>query len=45
VCGQQHHHHQPINVPTAEAQAFFMDYQQGDRPLTHHTDPERIGVC
>jgi hypothetical protein len=20
-----HHHHQPINVPTAGAQAFFMD--------------------
>jgi hypothetical protein len=20
------HHHQPINVPTAGAQAFFMDY-------------------
>jgi hypothetical protein len=20
------HHHQPINVPTAEAQAFLMDY-------------------
>jgi hypothetical protein len=21
-----HHHHQPINVPTTEAQAFLMDY-------------------
>jgi hypothetical protein len=21
-----HHHHQPINVPTAGAQAFLMDY-------------------
>jgi hypothetical protein len=21
-----HHHHQPINVPTAEAQAFLMGY-------------------
>jgi hypothetical protein len=21
----RHHHHQPINVPTAGAQAFFMD--------------------
>jgi hypothetical protein len=23
---QNHHHHQPINVPTAGAQAFLMDY-------------------
>jgi hypothetical protein len=23
---KNHHHHQPINVPTAEAQAFLMDY-------------------
>jgi hypothetical protein len=22
----RHHHHQPINVPTAGAQAFFMNY-------------------
>jgi hypothetical protein len=26
-----HHHHQPINVPTAGAQAFLMDYPQGER--------------
>jgi hypothetical protein len=25
-----HHHHQPINVPTAGAQAFLMDYLQGE---------------
>jgi hypothetical protein len=27
-----HHHHQPINVPTAGAQAFLMDY---NRAITH----------
>jgi hypothetical protein len=37
-----HHHHQPINVPTAGAQAFLMDYPQG--PITHHAGPVRIGV-
>jgi hypothetical protein len=26
-----HHHHQPINVPTAGAQAFLMDYPQAER--------------
>jgi hypothetical protein len=31
-----HHHHQPINVPTAGAQAFLMDYPQGERAITHH---------
>jgi hypothetical protein len=33
-----HHHHQPINVPTAGAQGqvFFMDYPQGERAITHH---------
>jgi hypothetical protein len=25
-----HHHHQPINVPTAGAQAFLMDHPQGE---------------
>jgi hypothetical protein len=24
--GDHHHHHQPINVPTAGAQAFLMDH-------------------
>jgi hypothetical protein len=34
-----HHHHQPINVPTAGAQAFLMDYPQGERAKTHHAGP------
>jgi hypothetical protein len=25
-----HHHHQPINVPTAEAEAFLIDHPQGE---------------
>jgi hypothetical protein len=25
-CYTFHHHHQPINLPTGEAQAFLMDY-------------------
>jgi hypothetical protein len=29
-----HHYHQPINVPTAGAQAFLMDYPQGERAIT-----------
>jgi hypothetical protein len=35
--------HQPINVPTAGAQAFLMDYPQGERAITHHAGPVRIG--
>jgi hypothetical protein len=35
-------HHQPINVPTAGAQAFLMDYPQGERAITHHAP---IGGC
>jgi hypothetical protein len=27
-------HHQPINVPTAEAQCFLIDYTQGERAIT-----------
>jgi hypothetical protein len=27
---------QPINVPTAGARAFLMDYTQGERAITHH---------
>jgi hypothetical protein len=38
-------HHQPINVPTAGAQAFLMDYPQGKRAITHHAGPVRIGGC
>jgi hypothetical protein len=40
-----HHHHQPINVPTAGTQAFLMDYPQGERAITHHAGPVRIGGC
>jgi hypothetical protein len=40
-----HRHHQPINVPTAGAQAFLMDYPQGERAMTHHAGPVRIGGC
>jgi hypothetical protein len=40
-----HHHHQPINVPTAGAQAFLMDYPQGERAITQHAGPVRIGGC
>jgi hypothetical protein len=36
-------HYQPINVPTAGAQAFLMDYPQGERAITHHASPVRIG--
>jgi hypothetical protein len=39
----RHHHHQPINVPTAGAQAFHMDYPQGERAITYHSGPVRIG--
>jgi hypothetical protein len=38
-----HHHHKLINVPTAGAQAFLMDYLQGERVIAHHADPVRIG--
>jgi hypothetical protein len=42
-----YHHHQPINVPTAGAQAFLMDYPQGERAITHNwpitAGPVRIG--
>jgi hypothetical protein len=37
------YHHQPINVPTSGAQAFLMDYPQGERAITHHAGPVRIG--
>jgi hypothetical protein len=36
-------HHQPINVPTAGAQAFFMDYTQEEWAITHHAGPVRVG--
>jgi hypothetical protein len=37
-----HHHHQPINVPTAGAQAFLMDCTYGKRAITHHAGPVRV---
>jgi hypothetical protein len=39
-----HYYHQPINVPTAGAQAFLMDYTQGIRAITHHAGPVRVGT-
>jgi hypothetical protein len=39
------HYHHPINVPTAEAQACLMDYPYGERAITHHVGPVRIGGC
>jgi hypothetical protein len=41
--GQPHHHHQLINVPSAGAQAYLVDYSQGERVIVHHTDPLWIG--
>jgi hypothetical protein len=38
-------HHQPINVLTARAQAFLMDYTQGERAITHLAGPERVSGC
>jgi hypothetical protein len=35
-------HYQPINVPTAGAQAFLMHYPQGGLTITHHPGPVRI---
>jgi hypothetical protein len=40
-----YHYHQPINVPTAGAQTFLMDYPQEERAITHHADPVRVGGC
>jgi hypothetical protein len=41
--GIVHHHHQRINAPTAGAQAFLKDYPQGQRAITYHAGPVRIG--
>jgi hypothetical protein len=35
-------HHQPINAPTAGAQALLMDYLQGQRAITHHAGPGQL---
>jgi hypothetical protein len=37
--------HHPVNVPTAGAQAFLMDYKQGKRAISHYAGPVRIGGC
>jgi hypothetical protein len=37
--------HRAINIPTAGAQAFLMDYSQGERAITHHAGPVRISGC
>jgi hypothetical protein len=34
-----HHHHQPINVPTAGAQAFLLDYAEGERAINPPRGP------
>jgi hypothetical protein len=38
------HHHQPIHVPNAGAQAFLMDYLQGERAITHHAGRGLVGA-
>jgi hypothetical protein len=38
-------HNQHINVPTAGAQDFLLDYPQGEWAITHHAGPVRIGGC
>jgi hypothetical protein len=37
------HYHQPMIVPTAGAQAFLVGYPQGERAITHHVGPVRVG--
>jgi hypothetical protein len=32
-----------IPIPTAGAQAFLIDYPQGERAIAHHAGPMRIG--
>jgi hypothetical protein len=39
-----HHHHRPINVPTAGAQALYMDYTKGERAITHHVCSVLVGI-
>jgi hypothetical protein len=40
----RYHHHQPINAPTAGAQAFLMDYMRRTGH-NHHAGGVRIGGC
>jgi hypothetical protein len=42
VTGFTNLHYHPINVPTAVAQAFLMDYTQRERAITHHAGPVRV---
>jgi hypothetical protein len=37
-------HRQPLKVRTAGAQAFLMDYLQGERAITHYAGPMRISA-
>jgi hypothetical protein len=43
ICLARDHHDQPVKVPTAGAQAFLMDYTQGERAIIHHAGPVWIG--
>jgi hypothetical protein len=43
IFGIHTYHHQPINVPTAGAEAFLMDYPQVERAITHVAGPVRVG--
>jgi hypothetical protein len=42
--GQSLDHHQPINVPTAGAQAFLMDYPQGEAEELDSPAVSALGV-
>jgi hypothetical protein len=42
VVGGTSHDHQPINAPTAGAQAYLMDYPQEARAITLHAGPVRV---
>jgi hypothetical protein len=39
------YHHQPINVPSAGAQAFLNGYTEGERTIIHHAGLVWIGGC
>jgi hypothetical protein len=44
-CKISHHHHQPINVPTAGAQPSLWITHKENGPITHHAGPVRVGGC